>query len=332
MTSPNGSSTAQLSMDKSELLHLYRQMMQIRRFEEHAAEQYAHAKIAGFLHLYIGEEGIAVGSISAKQPQDHVVTHYRDHGYALALGIDPNALMAELFGRSTGISGGRGGSMHMADPARNFWGGYAIVGGHIPIATGLGLASQYQEQDAVAMCYFGDGATNTGAFHESLNFAGVWKLPVLYICENNLYGMGTAVEYVSAVPSMAKKATAYDIPAVTIDGQDVMGVRSAVQAGLEHCRSGKGPYFIEAMTYRFRGHSLADPEVYRTKEEVEAHRHDDPITRFRDKLVADGVTNDAELDQIDAEVADEMEAAVQYADESPAPDPSTLTDYIYAGS
>lgn len=332
MTSPNGSSTAQLSMDKSELLHLYRQMMQIRRFEERASEQYAHAKIGGFLHLYIGEEATAVGAISMMQPRDHIVTHYRDHGYALALGIDANTLMAELFGRATGISGGRGGSMHMADPEKHFWGGYAIVGGHIPIATGLGLASQYQDLNAVALCFFGDGSTNTGAFHESLNFAGVWNLPVLYICENNLYGMGTAVEYVSAVQSMAKKATAYDIPAVTIDGQDVMEVRSAVQAGLEYCRSGKGPYFIEAMTYRFRGHSLADPEVYRSKEEVEAHRHDDPITRFRDKLVAEAVTSEAELDQIDAEVSDEMEAAVRFADESPVPDPSTLTDHIYAGS
>ena len=329
MTSPDGSRTKDLTLGKDDLLHLYRQMVAIRKFEERAAEQYAHGKIGGFLHLYIGEEAIAVGAIDAMEERDHVVTHYRDHGYAIALGTDPRLLMAELFGRSTGVAGGRGGSMHFADAERNFWGGYAIVAGHLPIAAGLALASQYLEQDYVVLCFFGDGATNNGAFHEALNFASLWKLPVLFICENNQYGMGTAVEYASAVREMAKKATAYDIPSERIDGQDVLEVREAVKKALDHCRAGNGPYFIEAMTYRFRGHSMADPEAYRTKEEVEKWRQEDPILRFRGKLLAEGVATEDELNAIDSEVDAQMEEAVRFADESPVPDPSTLTDYVY---
>lgn len=329
MTSPDGSRTKDLTLGKDDLLHLYRQMVSIRKFEERAAEQYAHGKIGGFLHLYIGEEAIAVGAIDAMEERDHVVTHYRDHGYAIALGTDPRLLMAELFGRSTGVAGGRGGSMHFADAERNFWGGYAIVAGHLPIAAGLALASQYLEQDYVVLCFFGDGATNNGAFHEALNFASLWKLPVLFICENNQYGMGTAVEYASAVREMAKKATAYDIPSERIDGQDVLEVREAVKKALDHCRAGNGPYFIEAMTYRFRGHSMADPEAYRTKEEVEKWRQEDPILRFRGKLLAEGVATEDELNAIDSEVDAQMEEAVRFADESPVPDPSTLTKHVY---
>lgn len=327
MTSPDGSKD--LALGKDELLRLYRQMVEIRRFEERAAEQYAHGKIGGFLHLYIGEEAIAVGAISAMEERDHVVSHYRDHGYAVALGIDPRLLMAELFGRSTGVAGGRGGSMHFADVERNFWGGYAIVAGHLPIATGLALASQYLEQDYVVLCFFGDGATNNGAFHEALNFASLWKLPVLFICENNQYGMGTAVEYASAVREMAKKASAYDIPAERVDGQDVLEMRETVKKALDHCRAGNGPYFLEAMTYRFRGHSMADPEAYRSKEEVEQRRQEDPIIRFREKLLAEGVTTEEELAAIDSEVDAVMEEAVRFADESPMPEPSTLTDHVY---
>ncbi|MDI3339422.1 MAG: pyruvate dehydrogenase (acetyl-transferring) E1 component subunit alpha [Sphaerobacter sp.] len=330
MTTPDGRQTQGLTLGKDELLHLYRQMVQIRRFEERAAEQYAHGKIGGFLHLYIGEEAVAVGAISAKEPQDHVITHYRDHGYAVALGIDPRLLMAELFGRATGIVGGRGGSMHFADAERKFWGGYAIVAGHLPIAVGLALASQYLEQNYVVLCFFGDGATNNGAFHEALNFASLWKLPVLFICENNQYGMGTHVEYASAVPEMARKAAAYDIPAARVDGQDVLVMRDAVKQALDHCRAGHGPFFLEALTYRFRGHSMADPEAYRSKEEVEQRRREDPIIRFRDKLLAEGVTTAEELDQIDTEVDQQMDEAVRFADESPVPDPATLTEGVYA--
>ena len=330
MTSPDGSRTKEHSMEKLELLDLYRQMVLIRRFEERAAEQYAHGKIGGFLHLYIGEEAVAVGAIHAMEPRDHLITHYRDHGYALALGLDTGAVMAELFGKATGTTQGRGGSMHISDVDRNFWGGYAIVGGHIPLATGLALASQYLNEDRVVVCIFGDGATNTGAFHEAMNLAAVWKLPVLFLCENNLYGMGTAVEYVSAVRDMSKKALAYDIPSAQIDGQDVLAMHEATRRALDHCRSGNGPFFLEAMTYRFRGHSMADPEAYRTKDEVKRYLPNDPIVLFRDKLLEEGIATIAEFDEIDAAVEEETERAVQFAEESPVPDPATITDHIYA--
>jgi pyruvate dehydrogenase E1 component alpha subunit len=311
---------------------MYRQMVLIRRFEEAAAEQYALGKIAGFLHLYIGEEAVAVGAIHAMDERDHLVTHYRDHGYALALGLDAGPCMAELFGKSTGLVGGRGGSMHFADARKNFWGGYAIVAGHLPIAVGLGLASRYLDERRVAVAIFGDGATNAGPFHEAMNLAALWKLPVLFLCENNLYGMGTAVEYASAVREMAKKACAYEMPAERVDGQDVLAVYEATKAALDHCRSGKGPYFLEALTYRFRGHSMADPEMYRTKEEVEEYRRQrDPIVLFRDRLIRDRIAVVSELDEIDRDVDDVVAAAVRFADESPEPDPETVTEHVYAG-
>lgn len=317
------------SMEKDELLELYRQMYLIRRFEERAAEQYAYGKIGGFLHLYIGEEAVGVGAIHALTERDHLVTHYRDHGYALAIGVDPGAAMAELFGKATGTTHGRGGSMHMVLPERHFWGGYAIVGGHIPLATGLGLALKYQKKDAVAMAIFGDGSTNAGAFHEALNMAAVWKLPVIFLCENNLYGMGTAVEYVSAVPQMATKAEGHGIPTAIVDGQDVLAMYEATKRAAEHCKSGKGPFFIEAMTYRFRGHSMADPETYRERDEIEKHRADDPIVLFREKLLHAKIAEQPEFDSIEETIEKQMEDAVAFADESDFPDPSTLHDHIY---
>lgn len=320
------------SMEQDELLELYRQMYLIRRFEERSAEQYAYGKIGGFLHLYIGEEAIAVGAIHAMTERDHLVTHYRDHGYALAIGADPKKAMAELFGKETGTTHGRGGSMHLVHPERNFWGGYAIVGGHLPIATGIGLALKYQKQDAVAVAIFGDGSTNAGAFHEAMNMAAVWKLPVVFLCENNLYGMGTAVEYVSAVPQMSTKAKAYDMKAEIVDGQDVIAMYEAMQRAVEHCKSGEGPYFLEAMTYRFRGHSMADPEAYRDKEEVDEFRHRDPITLFRDQLVEQELARPADFDQIHEAVEAVVEEAVTFADESDFPDPSTLHDHIFAST
>ncbi len=332
MTSSGRSGTKELALKKDELLELYRKMVQIRTFEENAAEQYARGQIAGFLHLYVGEEATGVGAISAMEDRDHLITHYRDHGYALARGISANAAMAELFGKETGVTHGRGGSMHFSDVSKNFWGGYAIVGGHIPLATGLALASQYEDKGYVVVCIFGDGATNTGAFHEAANLASVWKLPVVFLVENNLYGMGTAVEYVSAVQDMSRKAIAYDITAARVDGQDLLAVREAMQKALEHCRSGKGPFLLESLTYRYRGHSMADPEAYRSKDEVERFRQSDPIVLFRDKLLGDGVAKQEEFDQIDADVTKEIEAAVQFAEESPAPDPSTLEKFIYADS
>src|SRR5690606_3973793 len=222
------------------------------------------------------------------------------------------------------------GSMHFVYPERNFWGGYAIVGGHLPIATGLGLAIKHQKQDAVAVAFFGDGSTNAGAFHEALNMAAIWKLPVIFLCENNLYGMGTAVEYVSAVPQMSTKAKAYDIPAEIVDGQDVLAMYEATKRAVEHCKSGKGPYFLEAMTYRFRGHSMADPESYREREEVEQHRSRDPIILFRDKLFEAEIATEEELEPIHEKIEQQLEEAVKFADESNFPDPSTLHDHIYA--
>ncbi|HVB63120.1 MAG TPA: pyruvate dehydrogenase (acetyl-transferring) E1 component subunit alpha [Nitrolancea sp.] len=332
MTSSGGSRIKERALENEDLLDLYRMMMLIREFEEHAAEQYARGRIAGFLHLYIGEEATGVGAVSVMEDRDHLITHYRDHGYALARGVTPAAAMAELFGKETGVVHGRGGSMHFSDVSKNFWGGYAIVGGHIPLASGLALASQYLEQDSVVVCVFGDGATNTGAFHEAANLASVWKLPVIFLVENNLYGMGTAVEYVSAVRDMSRKAIAYDITAARVDGQDVLAVREAMQAALEHCRSGNGPFLLEALTYRFRGHSMADPESYRSKEEVERFRKDDPIVVFRNKLISDGVATQEEFDQIDADALKEIEQAVEFAEESPVPDPSSIDEFIYADS
>jgi pyruvate dehydrogenase E1 component alpha subunit len=320
------------SMEKDELLELYRQMYLIRRFEERAAEQYAYGKIGGFLHLYIGEEAVAVGAIHALTERDHLVTHYRDHGYALAIGVEPGPAMAELFGKETGTTNGRGGSMHLTHTERNFWGGYAIVAGHIPLATGLGLAIKHQKQDAVSMCIFGDGSTNAGAFHEALNMAAIWKLPVIFLCENNLYGMGTAVEYVSAVPQMATKAAAYDMPAEIVDGQDVLAMYEITKKAVEHCKSGQGPFFIEAMTYRFRGHSMADPESYRDREEIEQYRSQDPIINFRDKLLEAKIAKQPDFDKIEEIIEQQMEEAVKFADESDFPDPSTLHEHIYAST
>ncbi len=332
MTSSGRSKTKELAQGKDELLDLYRKMVQIRVFEENAAEQYARGNIAGFLHLYIGEEATGVGAISVMEDRDHLITHYRDHGYALARGITPKAAMAELFGKSTGVTHGRGGSMHFSDVSKNFWGGYAIVAGHIPIATGLALASQYEDKGYVVVCIFGDGATNAGAFHEAANLASVWKLPIVFLVENNLYGMGTAVEYVSAVKDMSRKAMAYDITASRVDGQDILAVRDAMKQALEHCRSGNGPYLLESVTYRYRGHSMADPEMYRPKDEVERFRQSDPIVLFRQKLLDEGVAKEDEFDEIDAGVNKEIAEAVQFAEESPAPDPSTLEQFIYADS
>ncbi len=318
------------SMERDELLDMYRQMYLIRRFEERSAEQYAYGKIGGFLHLYIGEEAVAVGAIKALGPKDHLVTHYRDHGYALAIGADPGAIMAELFGKATGTTKGRGGSMHLTHVERNFWGGYAIVAGHIPMATGLGLALQYQEIDGVAMCIFGDGSTNAGAFHEALNMAAVWKVPVIFLCENNLYAMGTAWEYVSAVQQMSTKATAYNIPSEIVDGQDVLAMYEATQRAVEHCKAGNGPYFIEAMTYRFRGHSMADPETYRDKEEIEKRRSDDPLILFSQKLLEAEIVQQPDLDAIHDEIEKIVEQAIEFADNSPVPDPNTIFDHVYA--
>ncbi len=280
-------------MEKKELLDLYHQMVLIRRVEESAAELYQQGKIGGFLHLYIGQEAVSTGLIAARKPQDRVITAYRDHGVAINCGIPARQVVAELLGKATGISKGKGGSMHMADVNRNFWGGHAIVGAHLPIAAGLALGDQYQKTDGVTICMFGDGASNIGFFHEALNLSKVWKLPVLWVCENNQYGMGTAIDRASAVSEIVQKACGYGMKADQENGMDVLAVYEKAREMIERIRAGEGPMFLEYMTYRFRGHSMGDPERYRKSDEVKRWEKDDPIGIFNDHLLKNKIATEA---------------------------------------
>lgn len=316
-------------MEKEEYLELYYQMVLIRRVEEAAALLYQQGKIGGFLHLYIGQEAVSTGLISARKPQDRVITAYRDHGVAINCGLPAKNVMAELLGKSTGVSQGKGGSMHMADVTKNFWGGHAIVGAHLPLAAGLALGDQYQETDGVTICMFGDGATNIGYFHEALNLSKVWNLPVLWVCENNKYGMGTSVERASAVSEMRQKAEGYCIPSGCVDGMELLEVRRAALEALENIRAGSGPFFLEIETYRFRGHSMGDPERYRKAEEVKKWQENDPIGIFRSQMMADGIASEAELDVLDDRAEAETADAVRFAEESPEPAPEALFEHIY---
>ncbi len=316
-------------MEKEEYLQLYYQMVLIRRVEEASAQLYQEGKIGGFLHLYIGQEAVSTGLISARLPKDRVITAYRDHGVAINCGIPANIVIAELLGKATGCSKGKGGSMHMADVDRNFWGGHAIVGSHLPIAAGLALGDQYQEHDAVTICMFGDGATNIGYFHEALNLSKVWNLPVLWVCENNRYGMGTSVERASAVSEIRQKAEGYCIPSDCVDGMDVLLVRAASEKAIVHIRSGQGPYFLEIETYRFRGHSMGDPERYRKQDEVKVWQENDPIGIFRKAILEQKLASDAELDQQDLNVEQEVQQAIQFAENSPEPAAEMLFEDIY---
>ncbi len=317
-------------MNQDELVSMYREMLLIRRFEEKSAEMYAMGKIGGFLHLYVGEEAIAVGAVSALGKDDDLVTHYRDHGYALAKGCDPKAVMAELFGKATGVSHGRGGSMHLADVSKHFWGGYAIVGGHIPLATGIAMANQYQNNGRAVLCVLGEGATNIGEWHESLNLAALWRLPIVYLVENNSYGMGTQVSRASSVLFMHAKGCAYGMPGRQVDGMDLLQVRDAVDKGISVARDGMGPSIIEAMTYRYRGHSMADPELYRHKEEVETWKLRDPVRHFQTSLELGGMLTHEQAEAIEVEVSRVVEDATRFAEESPDPSPETIFDDIYA--
>jgi len=305
-------------------------MLLIRHFEERAGEMYAKAKIGGFLHLAIGEEATIVGAARAMRDADYLVSTYRSHGHALARGTSPNAVMAELFGRVDGCSRGRGGSMHMFDLERRFMGGYGIVGGNLPIAAGLALASQYKGEDAVTVCMFGDGASNTGNFGETMNLAALWTLPVLFLVENNLYGMGTSIERHSAQTDLSKKAEGYGIPGTRIDGMDVLAVRKAVGKGLKKAREEERPTLIEVVTYRYRGHSAADPEVYREREEVEEWREKDPIESFARRCVAEGVLGEREVQQARELAEEEVVRAVEFAEASPEPPLDTMYEHLYA--
>ena len=318
-------------LDKRQVADFYKQMLLIRRFEEASGRYYMQGKIKGFIHLYIGQEAVAVGVISALSPEDYVISHHRDHGHALAKGLDPKKAMAEIFGKATGTSGGRGGSMHLFDLEHNFMGGYAIVAGQMPIAVGLALACQMRRDDRVVMCFFGDGAVNQGEFHESLNLASLWKLPVLFFLENNMYGMGTHVEQTHAGgKDIYLAAETYKIPAAQIDGMDVLAVHEATTEALRRVRSGSGPVFLEALTYRYRGHSASDPSQYRESSEVEEWRSKDPIEQLKSLSSQAGLLTDEEMQDMDSKVEAEIAEAVQFAEDSPVPAPSSLHDDVYA--
>ncbi|HMS57648.1 MAG TPA: pyruvate dehydrogenase (acetyl-transferring) E1 component subunit alpha [Tepidiformaceae bacterium] len=305
------------------------QMQLLRRFEEKTGEMYTKGKIRGFLHLYTGQEACAVGALNALREQDRIVTHYRDHGHALARGVDANRIMAELFGRVDGVSGGRGGSMHLYDVSKGFLGGYAIVAAHLPLAVGLGLAAKMQNEDRVALCIFGDGSVGEGEFHEALNLSVLWKTPVIFFCENNLYGMGVrfAESLSTQIPTLA---AAYNMPAVSINGMDVLEVYRETQKAVQYCSTGNGPYFIEAMTYRYRGHSMADPELYRLKDEIEQYRKRDAIEALKQHMMERGMLDEGGWQDVVSRVDHAVDEAVAFADASPEPGLDTLYDRLMA--
>jgi pyruvate dehydrogenase E1 component alpha subunit len=314
-----------MALTKEQKLEAYRMMMVIRRFEEKCAELYAAGDIGGFLHLYIGQEAIAVAAQYALRPDDNIITAYRDHGVALVRGLGTKAVMAEMLGKATGVSKGKGGSMHLASKEKRFWGGWAIVGGHLPLAAGLALADQYTGSDRVTLAMMGDGATNIGYFHEALNLAAVWKLPVVWLIENNQYGMGTAVTRASAVADIAKKAEAYGMPCcMQVDGMDLLATYEMIQEAAEYVRSGKGSFLMEVITYRYRGHSMGDPERYRPAHEVEAKKAEDPIDRWAAYLLSEGLATKEDLEALDQAADEEIAEAVAFAKNSPLPAPEEL--------
>jgi pyruvate dehydrogenase E1 component alpha subunit len=320
----------ELLNDPDAARRLYRMMVLIRRFEERTEEQYTRARIGGYCHLAIGEEASTVGAVDALREQDYLFTSYRDHGTALAVGSEPAAVMAELFGKSTGLAGGYGGSMHLMDVERHFLGGWGIVGGHLPIAAGAAFALDYTGSDGVVLCQFGDGATNTGAFHEALNLASIWHLPIVFQIVNNLYGMGTSVEMASGQPDLYRRAEAYGMHGERIDGNDVLAVREASERLFERARSERKPALLETVTYRYRGHSVADAgKNYRTREEIEEHRRHDPIDRYAAVLKEAGLLDDDEVAAVRKEVSAEVAEAIRVAAAAPSPDPDHLYDKVY---
>jgi pyruvate dehydrogenase E1 component alpha subunit len=316
-------------IDRAHALGLLRQMLLIRRFEEKAAELYTLGKIRGFLHLYMGEEAVAVGAMQALTPEDGIVATYREHGQALARGMPAGPLMAEMYGKANGCSRGHGGSMHFFDASRRFYGGHAIVGGGLPVAVGLALADKLQARVRVTACFFGDGAVAEGEFHESLNLAALWKLPVLFLCENNLYAMGTALVRHQAQPDIRRKADAYGMRSDAADGMDVLAVEEAARRAADHVRRGEGPFLLELQTYRFRAHSTADPELYRRKEEVAEWKRRDPIELFAARLQPLGMLSDADLAALEASVGAEVAEAVRIAEAGPWEPVEDLTRDVY---
>ncbi|HLM59019.1 MAG TPA: pyruvate dehydrogenase (acetyl-transferring) E1 component subunit alpha [Pyrinomonadaceae bacterium] len=317
-------------VDRETLLRMLYQMVLIRRFEEKSAEAYTLGKIGGFCHLYIGQEAVAVGTLNALRKDDYSITSYRDHGHALVMGTSPDEVMAELFGKAGGCSAGKGGSMHLFDADNHFLGGHGIVGGQIPLATGVAFAAKYRGTDSVCLVYFGEAAVNQGAFHESLNMAQLWKLPCIYICENNQYGMGTSLSRAMSLSDVSKKAAAYDMAGEFVDGMDVLAVREATLRAVERARKDGSPSLLEVRTYRFMGHSMSDPGHYRTRAEIERYQERDPIKVFSTTLRESGVLDDAGLKEIEDRVRAEVERSVKFADESPEPAPEELFTDIYA--
>jgi pyruvate dehydrogenase E1 component alpha subunit len=305
-------------------------MWLMRRFEERCAELYQRARIGGYCHLNLGEEATVVGLMAALEPRDYLFTNYREHGYALAKGIEPGRVMAELFGKATGVSRGRGGSMHLFDAAARLMGGYAIVGGQIPLATGAAHAIAYRGSDEIVMCQMGDGTTNIGAFHESLNMAQLWKLPIVYVIVNNQTGMGTKVEAASAEPELYKRACAYRMASERVDGNDLLAVRDATRRAVDRARSESLPTLLEAVSFRLRGHSVVDPARYRSKEEVERGRAQDPVAAFRARLIQAGILDETGVTALEAEVEQELQQAIDFADASPDPSVEELFDDVYA--
>lgn len=312
-----------------DLINFYEQMYLSREFEERCAEQYTKGHITGFLHLYSGQEAVAVGATAGLHKDDYILSAYREHAQAIVRGAEPRRVMAELFGKSTGICKGKGGSMHLFDPSLNFMGGYAIVGGQFPIAVGLAFSAKYRGEDRIAACFFGDGAVNQGTFHESLNWAQLWELPVLFICENNFYGIGTEVHRSSALASIYKRTCGYDIPSEKVDGMDVIAVYRAVRHAAEKVRETGRPYFIEATTYRFRGHSMADPAKYRSAAEHDMWKSRDPLPGYATRLIAEGIITRDGLDAIEKRCRAVVDEAVTFAEQSPWPEDSAVWEDIY---
>jgi len=319
-------------MNKEKLLEMYRMMLLIRRFEERTAQMYGMQKIGGFCHLYIGQEAVAVGVVAALREEDYFISFYRDHGHILAKGGDPNALMAELFGKAGGVSKGKGGSMHLFDVAKGFYGGHGIVAGQIPVATGMAFAAKYRGEDRVTVCSMGEGSVHQGAFHESLNLAALWKLPIIYLIENNRYGMGTPLERASAVWDLSLKACSYDMARATVDGMDVLKVHQVIEEAVQRGRKENLPTLIEARTYRFRGHSMSDPvhSHYRTKEEVEEQKTHDPITNFQKYLLEKKYLSKEKIQTYEDEIKAIVLQAVEFAENSPLPELETLYQDVYA--
>ncbi len=319
------------SLSDEKLIELYYQMLMIRRFEEKSAQMYGLEKIMGFCHLYNGQEAVAVGANAAIRQTDYFITAYRDHGHALVRGISPNEIMAELYGKVTGCSKGKGGSMHLFDAEKRMMGGHAIVGGHIPLAAGFAFGAKYQGKDDVSVCFFGEAAANQGVFHETLNMAALWKLPVIYICENNRYGMGTAFERAFAVWDIYERAASYDMPRAVVDGMDVLAVYAEVKKAVDRARQKNIPTLLEARTYRFRGHSMSDPihGHYRTKDEVEEMKMKDPIVNLGELLKKEGILSDDRMKEMDQEIKKIVNESTEFAEESPEPQLEALWEDVY---